>query len=42
MFEALSNSRKVPTEKDITVALNRIIKDKIMLNSGAVNMDKYL
>lgn len=42
MFEALSNNRKVPTEKDITVALNRIIKDKIMLNSGAVNMDKYL
>ena len=41
MFEALSHNRKVPTEKDIDNAIKRLIKDKNLLNSGAINMDKY-
>jgi len=42
MFEALSHNRKSPTEKDVQNALNRIIKDKNILNNGSViNTDKY-
>jgi ATPase family associated with various cellular activities (AAA) len=41
MFEALANNRKAPTEKDVSNALNRLIKDKNLLNSGSINMDKY-
>jgi ATPase family associated with various cellular activities (AAA) len=41
MFEALANDRKAPTEKDVSTALNRLIKDKNLLNSGSINMDKY-
>jgi hypothetical protein len=41
MFEALAHNRKLPTEKDIDNALTRLIKDKNLLNSGAINMDKY-
>jgi AAA+ superfamily predicted ATPase len=41
MFEALANDRKAPTEKDIQNALNRLVKDKNLLNTGAMNMDKY-
>jgi SpoVK/Ycf46/Vps4 family AAA+-type ATPase len=42
MFEALGHNRKSPTEKDVQSALNHLIKDKNLLNSGAVNMDKYI
>lgn len=41
MFEALAHNRKAPTEKDIQNALSRLIKDKNLLNSGSINMDKY-
>jgi hypothetical protein len=41
MFEALSHNRKVPTSKDVTTALNRLVKDKNLLNNGSLNMDKY-
>jgi hypothetical protein len=41
MFEALANNRKEPTEADIVVALERLIKDKQMLNNGGMNTDKY-
>jgi AAA+ superfamily predicted ATPase len=41
MFEALAHNRKAPTEKDVDSALSRLLKDKNLLNSGAVNMDKY-
>lgn len=42
MFEALAHNRKVPTEKDVQNALNRLVKDKNILNSGSViNTDKY-
>lgn len=42
MFEALSHNRKVPTEKDVQSALNRLVKDKNILNNGKViNTDKY-
>jgi hypothetical protein len=42
MFETLSNNRKVPTENDVQTALNRLVKDKNLLNSGSISMDKYL
>jgi hypothetical protein len=42
MFEALSNNRKSPLEKDINTALARLIKDKNLIKGGAINMDKYL
>jgi hypothetical protein len=42
MFEALGHNRKSPTERDVQNALDHLIKDKNLLNSGAVNMDKYL
>jgi hypothetical protein len=41
MFEALAHNRKSPTEKDIQNALSRLVKDKNLLNSGSINMDKY-
>lgn len=41
MFESLAHDRKVPTEKDVQTALSRLIKDKNLLNSGSINMDKY-
>lgn len=41
MFEALGHNRKTPTEKDVQNALNHLVKDKNLLNSGVVNMDKY-
>jgi hypothetical protein len=41
MFESLAHERKVPTEKDVQTALTRLIKDKNLLNSGSINMDKY-
>ena len=41
MFEALSNNRKNPTDKDIQTSLNRLIKDKQMLKNGSINLDKY-
>ena len=41
MFEALAHDRKAPTEKDVQNALNRLVKDKNLLNSGAINMDRY-
>jgi SpoVK/Ycf46/Vps4 family AAA+-type ATPase len=40
MFEALSNNRKTPTEKDIDTSLNRLIKEK-SINNKSINMDKY-
>ena len=43
MFEALAHNRKSPTVKDIQNALNRLIKDKNILNNGkSINTDKYL
>lgn len=42
MFEALAHNRKSPSMKDIDNALNRLVKDKNILNgNGAINMDKY-
>lgn len=41
MFQALAANRKVPTAKDIQNSLELLIKDKNLLNHGAVNMDKY-
>lgn len=42
MFEALANNRKVPTEKDISKALDRLMKDKNIIRSGrSVNTEKY-
>ena len=40
MFEALSNNRKTPTEKDIDTALNRLVKEK-NINNKSISMDKY-
>jgi AAA+ superfamily predicted ATPase len=41
MFEALAHNRKSPTEKDVQNALNRLVKDKNILNSGKVSTEKY-
>jgi AAA+ superfamily predicted ATPase len=41
MFEALANNRKSPTEKDVQNALNRLVKDKNLLNSGKISTEKY-
>jgi len=41
MFEALAHNRKAPNEGDIKHALNRLVKDKNLLNGGSVNIDKY-
>lgn len=43
MFEAMANKRKLPTEKDINNALNRLIKDKNVLDiKSSIRMDSYL
>jgi len=42
MFEAISNSRKRPTEKDIYNALDKVMKDKNITKSGKVTMNKYV
>lgn len=41
MFEALSNNRKSPSEKDIETALNTLIKDKNILSNKTMNTDRY-
>jgi hypothetical protein len=42
MFEALSNNRKVPTEKDVSKALECLMKDKNILKKGStINTDRY-
>lgn len=42
MFEALAHNRKAPTMKDINNTLNRLVKDKNILNGGrTINTDKY-
>jgi hypothetical protein len=42
MFEALAHNRKLPSEKDIENALNRLVKDKNILSNGkSINTDKY-
>lgn len=42
MFESLANNRKIPTEKDISKALDRLMKDKnILRSSKSVKTDKY-
>lgn len=42
MFEALARNSKAPTEKDVDNTLNRLIKDKNLLNDGIeINTDKY-
>lgn len=42
MFEALANNRKVPTDKDISKALDTIMKDKNIIKSGkSINTNKY-
>jgi hypothetical protein len=41
MFEALAHNRKAPTEKDIQKSLNKLFKDKNILNSGKVSTEKY-
>ncbi len=41
MFEALAHNRKAPSVKDINNALNRLVKDKNILNNGSINTDKY-
>lgn len=42
MFEALAHNRNAPTEKDVQNALNRLVKDKNILNNGkTINTDKY-
>lgn len=41
MFEALAHNRKSPTEKDIQNALNRLVKDKNILNNGRIATEKY-
>jgi len=42
MFEALSKKRKSPTEKDIDVAIDRIMKEKNIVKGKNINTDKYL
>jgi hypothetical protein len=42
MFEALAHNRKSPTIKDVDNTLNRLVKEKNILNNGsAINTDKY-
>jgi ATPase family associated with various cellular activities (AAA) len=42
MFEALGANRKVPIVKDVDNALKILVNDKNMINSGKINMNKYL
>ena len=41
MFEALAHNRKNLTEKDVENALNRLVKDKNILNTGKISTEKY-
>jgi AAA+ superfamily predicted ATPase len=42
MFEALAHNRKAPTVKDVDNTLQRLVKDKNILNNGSsINTDKY-
>lgn len=42
MFEALSNNRKVPSDKDVTNAFNRLVKDKNLLKDDKIiDTDRY-
>ncbi|HWZ21405.1 MAG TPA: ATP-binding protein [Cytophagaceae bacterium] len=42
MFEALASNRKTPTEKDISKALDRLMKDKNIIRFGkSINTDRY-
>jgi SpoVK/Ycf46/Vps4 family AAA+-type ATPase len=41
MFEALAHNRKAPTNKDVDIAMSKLIKDKNMINNGSINTDKY-
>ena len=41
MFEALANNRKVPSEADISTALDKLLKEKNILNVRSVKTDKY-
>jgi AAA+ superfamily predicted ATPase len=43
MFEALSNNRKILTEKDVMKALDKLMKDKNIFKSGkSINIDRYV
>lgn len=42
MFEALSKKRKVPTEKDIDIAVNRLMREKNIIKKKNVKTDEYL
>lgn len=42
MFNALGNKRNKPQVKDVDKALQTLIKDKNILNSGKINIEKYL
>jgi hypothetical protein len=42
MFEALSKKRKVPTERDIDSAVNRLMKEKNLIKRKSVNTEEYL
>jgi len=42
MFEALSKKRKVPTERDIDNAVNRLMKEKNLIKRKSVNTEEYL
>lgn len=42
MFEALSNNRNAPSEKDIQNALNNLKKDKNILGQKTISTDRYL
>ena len=42
MFEAISNNRKAPTDKDILKTLNVLMKDKNLLKgTRPINLNKY-
>lgn len=41
MFEAVAHGRKKPTMADISLTLNRLIKDKNALGGNAISTDKY-
>lgn len=41
MHEAISKKRKTPTEKDVNNAVNRLMKEKNILNNKTINTEKY-
>jgi len=41
MYEAVANNRKKPSNADIKVALDRLVKEKNILGSNTVSTDKY-